>query len=32
MVSKYMLGRNTGYTVLSIDYDNHRQVVLLDDP
>ena len=28
---EYLLGRNTGYTVVDIDYDNHRQVVMLDE-
>ena len=27
---EYLLGRNTGYTVLEMDYVNHRQVVVLD--
>lgn len=29
---EYLLGRNTGYTVVSMDYENHRQVVILDEP
>lgn len=29
---EYLLGRNTGYTVVDIDYENHRQVVILDEP
>lgn len=29
---EYTLGRNTGYTVLSMDYKNKRQVILLDAP
>ena len=27
---EYLLGRNTGYTVVDMDYENHRQFVLLD--
>jgi hypothetical protein len=29
---EYTLGRNQGYTVISMDYENKRQVILLDTP
>lgn len=29
---EYLLGRNTGYTVVGMDYENHRQIVILDEP
>lgn len=27
---EYLLGRNTGYTVIGMDYEHHRQIVVLD--